>query len=254
MKIAMPCPLCLKGPTNEELRNAPRLSGDLLDGGIVRAHCPAGHAVTWTLQDPPFDLMFELAALALVDGYYREAIVGAHTAIERFFEFYVGVALHEHGVADDEYETFWNGVQRQSERQLGAFLATYLAEEGRPFDMRRYDEQIPMRNRVTHKGYIPTRDEAADYLKWVLGVIHGVLMDRYPPETRNFNQRAGRSYPKALYWVGRHLHARAKEERVNILAKPSLVNFSQPDTWGKVDFEAHLTELAGDRSVFQRGQ
>jgi hypothetical protein len=237
---------------------APRAVGELLDGFIVPASCDAGHQVTYAIQDPPFDLLFELAALALVDGYYREAIAGAHTALERFFEFYVHVALHERGVGGDHYESYWKVVQNHSERQLGAFLATYLAEEGRPYDSHSFEEHAKLRNRVAHKGYLATRDESAEYLKWVLGTIHGILPERYPLAASVDPMAAAgttRDWLKALYLSGNMAHARVPSgQRVSVLAKTSLVNFAAPGTWGKVDIEAHLPLLAGARSIFKRGQ
>jgi hypothetical protein len=87
MKIAMFCTRCINAVPAEERTlktegEAPRRIGDVLEGGVVHATCAKGHAVTYVLNEPLFDLMFDMAALAFLDGYYRETVLGLTTALE----------------------------------------------------------------------------------------------------------------------------------------------------------------------------
>jgi hypothetical protein len=51
-----------------------------------------------------FEVLFDLAANAIVDGYYREAIASFAASLERFFEFFVHVACLKQGVEEDVFE------------------------------------------------------------------------------------------------------------------------------------------------------
>src|ERR1019366_1551112 len=97
--------------------DGPRLVGEILEGGLVEASCGNGHQVTYLLNEPAFELIFEMASLALLDGYYREAVLGFTTALERFFEFYVAEVCRRAGVDAKTYASASKTVHL-AERQL----------------------------------------------------------------------------------------------------------------------------------------
>jgi hypothetical protein len=69
---------------------------ELQDNGLYYMKCEMGHeTVTW-LQQEKFETLFELAANAILDGYYRDAISSFSSAMERFYEFYLKVICIKH--------------------------------------------------------------------------------------------------------------------------------------------------------------
>jgi len=123
-----------------------------------------------------FDVLFEMASIALIEGYYREAVSNFAASLERFLEFYVDFACFEDGIFATEFELAWKQMSSQSERQIGAFLFTYLCRTGKAL---RYldNKQVQFRNAVIHKGYIPGYDETFEYGKAVLAYMDPIMFD-----------------------------------------------------------------------------
>jgi hypothetical protein len=73
-----------------------------------------------------------------------------------------------------ETDSAWKPLSKQSERQLGAFIAAHLTLLSAPPPMLA-NKQVEFRNRVIHHGYIPTNDEAIEFGDAVLSLIQTVL-------------------------------------------------------------------------------
>jgi len=136
---------------------------EMVDDGFYKVVCPAGHNNTVVLQVDKFEVLFELALNAIVDGYYRDAVASFTASLERFYEFYVNVGCDIQGVSAPVFEAAWDSVSRQSERQLGAFVFTYVLLHGKPPALMS-NRDVEFRNEVTHKGRIPTKERAIEYL------------------------------------------------------------------------------------------
>ena len=65
-------------------------------------------------------------------------------------------------------------MANQSERQLGAFLILCL-QEG--MSNRIEEQRSSFRNKVIHKGYIPSSKEAIDYGQYIMSFIQNTLKD-----------------------------------------------------------------------------
>jgi hypothetical protein len=65
---------------------------ELTEERVVAFTCDAGRENVFTLQKQKFEILFEMGAMALLDGYYREAGASVAVALERFFEFYPNAA------------------------------------------------------------------------------------------------------------------------------------------------------------------
>jgi hypothetical protein len=131
-----------------------------------------------------FELLFDLAANAIVDGYYREAVSSFTSTLERFYEFYIQVICEKSIISEDAFAATWKRVAAQSERQLGAFAFLYLIENGTPPRVLP-DTMIGFRNDVTHKGKLPKKQEAVEYGQEILDLIAPVLNElkaRHPDE------------------------------------------------------------------------
>jgi hypothetical protein len=103
--------------------------------------------------------------------------VSSFTAsLERFYEFYVKLIAFKNGRIESEIEKAWKEIKNQAERQLGAFIFTYLNEKG-IFPHVLDNNNVSFRNRVIHKGEFPNEKEALAYGQIVLDIINPILID-----------------------------------------------------------------------------
>lgn len=147
---------------------------ELQDSGLYRLVCKHRHETFICLQEQKFEVLFELALNAIVDGYYREAVASFSSSLERFYEFYLRVMCVKRGLDDATVERAWKAISKQSERQFGAYAFTYLIETG-TLAPTLPEQKVAFRNEVIHKGRIPSRDEAVTYGEDVLQVISPIL-------------------------------------------------------------------------------
>lgn len=149
---------------------------ELRDDGLLKFTCKDGHESVTVIQEQKYELLFDIAVMALLDGYSREAITGMAASLERFYEFAVRIVCAKRGISETAFTTAWKLVAVQSERQFGAFLFASMLESGAPpptidaakpskvegaeWSPRQWKE---FRNSVVHKGYIPFADEAMAY-------------------------------------------------------------------------------------------
>lgn len=169
---------------------------ELQDSGLYRLTCPNGHETIACLQNMKFEVLFELALHAILDGYYREAVSSFTSSMERFFEFYVKLDCSRHGVSEAATGDAWKEVASQSERQLGAFIFSYLSATGQAPKLLS-KPHVELRNRVIHKGQIPTKEEAIRFGEAVAEVIGHALSDLVARDAEAI-QEASKAYAFAL--------------------------------------------------------
>lgn len=167
MKIPLFCTQCDQG-TISMVMVEPR------QDGRYSATCPNGHRISRWLQLFNFEILFEIGANAILDGYYREAVVSFHTSYERFLEFYCRVVARSAGIERPEFEKNWKFMANKSERQIGAFAFAWLMTE-RCSPTILSEKQSNFRNQVVHQGRIPARDEAVEYGQTVLDLVRPVV-------------------------------------------------------------------------------
>ncbi len=136
--------------------------------------CENGHRTITLLQAEKFEMLFESGSMAMIDGYYREAISSIASSVERFHEFCLKVVSIHHNMDKDEFNNIWNNMKNQSERQLGAFYYMYLSEF-KIAPPKFIEKNAAFRNSVIHKGYIPNRDEAYKYIEEAYKYIIDIL-------------------------------------------------------------------------------
>lgn len=170
MRIPLYCMQCSK----ETGHPSTCYPAELQDSGLYRLVCKHRHETFICLQEQKFEVLFELALNAIVDGYYREAVASFSSSLERFYEFYLRVMCVKRGLDDATVERAWKAISKQSERQFGAYAFTYLIETG-TLAPTLPEQKVAFRNEVIHKGRIPSRDEAVTYGEDVLQVISPIL-------------------------------------------------------------------------------
>ena len=171
MKLPVTCAKCMQ----EDIANAMiAATVEFRDDGRYEINCPKGHSSVTLLQQQKFEVLFDIGAYAILDGYYREAVSSFTSSLERFYEFFIKVVCLSKDIDWDRIQDAWKDVSNQSERQLGAFIFLHLQETGTKPTLLS-NNKIKFRNEVIHKGKIPSREQAIKYGQAVLDVIRPLL-------------------------------------------------------------------------------
>ncbi len=214
-------------------------SVEFRDDGRYETTCPKGHVSITILQAQRFELLFEIGAYAISDGHYREAILSFTSSLERFYEFFIRAAFLEKGLDEKVIDDDWKLVERQSERQLGAFIFLYTSEfqrkpallESKKIGSRK---AVDFRNDVVHKGKILSREEALEYGQIILDLIRPSL------------QEVKTKYPNGVQkTVFQHLKKchKNKGQRVGTMSTPTIISLSSTDDkWENRSLQQALKE------------
>lgn len=167
MKLRLMCNKCF-GKDN------PFVNVEFQDDGVYKVTCNSNHTSVTILQAEKFEILFEMASLALIDGYTREAVSGFAASLERFMEFCIEIMIARAEIDYKDYCTTWNYLASQSERQVGAFYILYLNSFRKP-PVKIKPSMIELRNKVIHKGYIPKYEEVVQYGEYLLRYMVDIL-------------------------------------------------------------------------------
>lgn len=151
--------------------------------GIYEVNCNNGHSSLTVINNIDFEILFEYGLNAIVDGYYREAVSSLTAALERYYEFFIKTALNATNIDFSTIDKVWKSVSNQSERQIGAYIFLYFQMFGIEPSLPNTNKEVPFRNSVIHKGYIPNKQESIDYGNKILELIESSLIDlkeKYP--------------------------------------------------------------------------
>jgi hypothetical protein len=206
------------------------------DDGIIEVTCRFGHETRLILQNERFELLSELAVIAIADGYPREAVASFAAALERLFEFYVRVVCRELRIDQVAIDDVWKYLRNSSERQLGAYSQTFLLTEGvaAPLLGQRESE---FRNKVVHKGYFPTEGEAIAFGQSVADLVVQITRS-FKTEARNLALR-DLSFAKA---VPAHKDSWAGGKRPSTCYMPTAFSIGNVDS---IDVAKIVAERAG---------
>jgi hypothetical protein len=154
-----------------------RLTPHMLhDSGVHEIKCPKGHEYSVVLRAAKYEILYDVGMNSLGDGYTRESVSSFASSLERFYEFFIKFQITSSKISPELAEQAWKTVSNQSERQLGAFTYLYLLSLGKlPPELSSSDRGF--RNKVIHKGYIPSVDEAMGFGKVVYEHIMAVVSD-----------------------------------------------------------------------------
>ncbi|HCG6606972.1 TPA: hypothetical protein NJ227_004372 [Vibrio parahaemolyticus] len=175
MIVKLFCPTCAYEASKNLLHSTsidvPVPFTKINDSGTYLVECPKGHSNEVILDNIKFELLFEMGANALLDGYYREAVSSFASALERFYEFYWHVAMAHLGQSYESSQKAWKPLAKLSERQVGAYSTAVLLLSGNPAKLLNTNKEVPFRNNVIHNGYIPDEAEATSFGNVVMSII-----------------------------------------------------------------------------------
>ncbi len=146
------------------------------NNGIYEFTCLKGHKSKTVIDNINFEILFEYGLNAIVDGYYRESVSSLTSAMERYFEFFIKTILRSSKNDFDLIDKSWKKISSQSERQLGAYIMLYIQVFGEEPLLLKPNSEIPFRNGVIHKGYIPTKMETIKFGNSVMKIIEESLL------------------------------------------------------------------------------
>lgn len=168
MKIFTMCMQCLHElgtPSFEPI------TAEYYEDRVSYITCSRGHKSALLLQSQKFEVLLASGANALFNGFTLEAAATFSAGLERFFEFALKVLCLHQGMPHDAYAAMFKQMARQSERQVGAFIAFYTLETGEAYIPNK--KIIEFRNAIIHKGHIPTPHETAEFCSMVYDeIIH----------------------------------------------------------------------------------
>ncbi|PIR37878.1 MAG: hypothetical protein COV35_08085 [Alphaproteobacteria bacterium CG11_big_fil_rev_8_21_14_0_20_39_49] len=149
--------------------------------------CSKGHKNFVIYQTLKFELLFEIATNALIDGYADASCSRFAASLERFYEFYTKAILLYSGLSLDRIDEMWKPLKKLSERQYGAFSVAWEMDV-----INRRDNNIKIelpiknrigkmdfiqfRNEVIHNGYIPPLSETKEYAYIIYSFIEETLL------------------------------------------------------------------------------
>lgn len=178
MKVLAVCAICAR-ESAEAFRSAGEqrvitpLVGEMHDTGVVFVTCAMGHNTATLHLRRKHEILFESGVSALLDGYATEAVSTMSAALECCYEFFARVACRHLGVAPPAIDRTWKLVAAQSERQFGAFAFLYQILSGDTFEV---PSSLPkFRNKVIHRGYMPSTPEARKYAEEVFTLIRSTM-------------------------------------------------------------------------------
>ncbi|WP_338631363.1 hypothetical protein [Clostridium baratii] len=177
------------------------------DDGVFKYKCGNNHITYSVCYNEKFEILFEKGVGGLKRGDYYSASICFAAALERFYEFAIKVMLHESEIAEDEINEAFKGMNRSSERELGAFYILYL-KEFRKACPKMGTTSIKFRNKVIHKGYMPTYGESLKYGEQVLSYIRDIekrLASKYSTE---------KMFEVAFKRIGNLMNKVSEEEKI----------------------------------------
>ena len=233
MKLPLICGQCMK---DDLAYTAPIASVEFRDDGKYEVTCPKGHKSITLLQQQKFELLFDIGAYAVTDGYYREAVSSFTSSLERFYEFFVKAVLLEKKISQDAFTSAWKHVSNQSERQLGAFIFLYTSEFGHP-PILLSNCKTKFRNEVIHKGKIPARSEAIRYGQAVLDILRPIL--------RETKQKYPNGVSSTIYQHMQNSYGNTPlDTTVSTLDVPTIINlYTSTDYCEELSLEKAISEL-----------
>lgn len=199
MKVNQNCPYCMRdafASSPSQILTFRVEQRQLTDSGIHPVKCNKGHEFVVIFSGAKFEVLFDIAMNAIRDGYAREAVSSFASSLERFYEFFIKYDARTNMVESIEFEKAWKNISNQSERQLGAYIFVYLRKYSEAPKLL-HSNMIEFRNKVIHKGYIPTLDEAIKFGEAVHQCIMSVISKLELNEDESLSEFYNSILPKA---------------------------------------------------------
>jgi hypothetical protein len=218
---------------------------EMNDEGVYPFTCSNGHETFTLVQQEKFEILFDLGAMAILDGYAREAVSSLAASLENFYSFYIRVISSKFFLKSRDVEQTLSLV-KLSERKLGAFYLAYLMNSkekppvlsGRVGD---FTDPVQFRNKVIHEGYIATTADVVLYGNILLRYIFDLLIE--------LNVKDEAFLDNALQ--KHHIAQRAKlpnQVPLSVASIPSIIGLrsTKDPSFGTASFQEALESIANN--------
>ncbi|MED1471766.1 hypothetical protein [Bacillus salipaludis] len=162
MNIYISCAQCINQSTDLiDKRDFQFYKVNVNENGLYKFTCYKGHETMAISPYDKYEILFQMGANALLDGYYFEAVSCFAASVERFREWCIRFFWSLNGIEESEIKKVWGKLKR-SEPQSGAFHSMYLNhfKVAPPIFNGNRDK---FRNNVIHNGLIPNYNSAHDF-------------------------------------------------------------------------------------------
>lgn len=219
---------------------------EVRDDGRYETTCSEGHTTVTLLQQLTFEILFEIGANAIADGYYREAISSFQSSLERFYEFSIRVILSEKkNLSADIVDQSLKNVSKMSERQFGAFVFLWLGRFGEMPTVLP-NTSTKLRNAVIHNGKIPSREEAIQFGDVALNLIRPKI-EKLKSELDEFVcLEIRRSIIKK--YNSKETHTAIETDDPTTLNISTLVSLGEDNKQNKINLEEYLSSMKSRES------
>jgi hypothetical protein len=252
MQILVSCSECLKidlKKSKAKGKRTKKINGQayiqINDQNVYEFICPQEHKNAIILQEEKFELLFESAANAILDGYYREAVSSIASGLERFYEFFINIIIENNGINNSLFEKIWKLVKNQSERQLGAFLLTYLYHYNK-FPPVLHDSQICFRNKVIHNGFFPDYKSTIEYGNKVLHILYEMIFELKKTNQMDIDSLTKKRMSKLA------IEAKRISNNISTVSNPSIINLNLSlENFKPYNLENYLLEIKDRRKLIR---
>lgn len=169
MKVYTFCHKCTMERQSPRIRIEGVLS--LQEVNFYHFKCCKNHDNLVEIQAFKFELLFESGLHAIRDNYLMESVSSLTASLERFYEFFIRIKLLSNGFSSNDFNKIFKIIANQSERQYGAFLFLYGFSYNQNPPVLIDNKSIEFRNKIIHKGYLPSEDEVLKYAEDIFRVI-----------------------------------------------------------------------------------
>ena len=226
------------------------------DSNIHEATCARGHTTLVALTQHKHEVLFEIGAMALADGYPREAIATIAAALERFYELCVRVICASRKIPEEQLDAAWHLVDAASERQFGSFIFSMLLWSNEcPSVIDNQKPTLPntsknktkawkeFRNAVIHKGLLPPEHVAIEYCELVYAHINQL--------TEKLTSEHGEEWLAQAQRQATEAQQKNSEKELVLYAVPTTL-FLARGTNAPGSFREALKQLGGYREIYTR--
>jgi len=240
MKVLLHCTHCLR---KDGLRGFQPVVVHINNERLFKMTCPQGHETLTIIQQPKYEVLFELGMNALADAYPREAVTSFASSLESYYEFCIKGVLKLQDVDQAVLDTSWREMSKQSERQLGAFILLWVNIFGVVPKLLSNDSRN-FRNRVVHQGYIPRPEEAIEFGEKVVDCIRANLQDM----EEKFGERLQEIFYSA--YLGRL--APHEEQVTTLMSIPATIDWSRMLKQDEaIDLHARIDQIKKEAVLYQ---
>lgn len=218
---------------------------ELNENNLYTFTCDQNHTTQTCLQNPRFEILFDIGVKALQEGFQDAAVSRFAAALENFYEYCIKVWLYANELKTPEIDSLWNDI-KLSERRLGAFYALFSIDKHRYNYLTNINLSIQkwakFRNDVIHNGYLPSYNESFQKAEEIYLFIRKIMT--------HFKN----NYSKEIIQITEQylLNIPAQAARVSTLHHTTILNIADTHCRDDISFQDAINMNESNNSISSR--